>query len=490
MIGPTNQRKRDSNEKHAGLPETVLKLLWPTLLLLTWLIMIMLVNPVGDFPLNDDWAYGYSVRALVEHGELRFSGWTATNLLGQVAWGALFCVPFGFSFTALRLSTAVLGLIGVLATYGILRELEIRRETAAVGALTVAFCPIYFGLSLTFMNDVPFAAFAWTSVYLFVRGMRLDSPVAMIVGVIVAIIAILTRQTGVGLSIAFACALLAKNGIRPRYVLLASILVAIGVAVQFVYQVFLFRHHLAPAKFNNQILSLLCEIRTGGRQLVRDGMKISFFCLIYLGLFTAPVLPFVLSRSRSDSTFLRKVSVVATAVILTGITGGLIWIGKLMPLWRNILDEGGIGPCSMLGKKVLPAPIPFWVGVTGLSVLGSVGLLKSLLVAIVALYHRLRRHFAGPGPWPLVLFLVLMASWFVPLPLLGLGWSGFYDRYTVILMPTIIATVATIEKNREMLPAPCLAAGLVLLTAYGVFAVTATHDYLAWNRTRWAASTI
>ena len=84
-----------------------LPFLWPVLLGLIWICMILLANPIGDFPLNDDWAYGYSVQHLLQHGELRFSDWTATNLLGQVVWGALFCLPLGFSFTALRYRAAL-----------------------------------------------------------------------------------------------------------------------------------------------------------------------------------------------------------------------------------------------------------------------------------------------------------------------------------------------------------------------------------------------
>jgi|SRR5215831_12123775 len=35
-----------------------------------WAVMVILVNPIGDFPLNDDWAYGWSVKTLVEKREL------------------------------------------------------------------------------------------------------------------------------------------------------------------------------------------------------------------------------------------------------------------------------------------------------------------------------------------------------------------------------------------------------------------------------------
>ncbi|MEH2041994.1 hypothetical protein [Nostoc sp.] len=78
-------------------------------LITTWILMTILVNPLGNFPLNDDWAYGQSVQSLVEKGNLKISPWSAANLLSQVFWGALFCLPFGFSFTALRFSTLTLG---------------------------------------------------------------------------------------------------------------------------------------------------------------------------------------------------------------------------------------------------------------------------------------------------------------------------------------------------------------------------------------------
>ena len=58
-----------------------LPFLWPVLLGLIWICMILLANPIGDFPLNDDWAYAYSVQHLLQHGELRFSDWTATESL-------------------------------------------------------------------------------------------------------------------------------------------------------------------------------------------------------------------------------------------------------------------------------------------------------------------------------------------------------------------------------------------------------------------------
>ena len=89
---------------------------WTMVLLIiaVWIVAALLIDPRGEFPLNDDWAYAAAVKTLLGGGGIRLSGWTTVNLIAQIFWGALFCLPFGFSFTALRISTLVLGLTGVL----------------------------------------------------------------------------------------------------------------------------------------------------------------------------------------------------------------------------------------------------------------------------------------------------------------------------------------------------------------------------------------
>jgi 4-amino-4-deoxy-L-arabinose transferase-like glycosyltransferase len=471
--------------------ESASQFLWPVVLGLIWISMVVLANPIGDFPLNDGWAYGYSVQDLVQKGELRFSDWTGPNLLGQVLWGALFCLPFGFSFTALRFSSAVLGFVGVLATYGILRELKTSRQMAAIGALTLACCPIYFALSLTFMTDVPFAAFAIASLYFFIRGMRTESRLTIAVSFLLASVAILIRQNGLALPAAFACALLAKKGIKPRYVLLALVLVASGIGIQFAYQTWLFKNGLAAAQFNSQVFSLLRQTRLGGRQLLRESVRISFFCLMYLGLFTAPLLPLLVMKAQRDRQLSSKKTLVATALILMLLTAYLIRVGELMPLWRNILEKGGVGPYAMMKNETLRAPGFVLVAVTGLTLLSSTGVIKGLVSAGVGVYSRLRTSSVGCRPWILILLFSVLAISFAPLPLLGLTDPAFcfYDRYVIIFVPLTIAILATIVNETSVFPISSLATGIAFLLVglYALFSVAATHDYLAINRTRWTA---
>jgi hypothetical protein len=121
-------------------------------LVCVWGVLSAAAGPVGDFPLNDDWAYGWTAKSVLESGRFVPSDWAATNLLPQALWGGLFGVPFGFSFTALRVSTLVLGLLGVLLSYGLLREVEASPPLAMLGALVIAVNPLYFSLQSTFCS--------------------------------------------------------------------------------------------------------------------------------------------------------------------------------------------------------------------------------------------------------------------------------------------------------------------------------------------------
>jgi hypothetical protein len=55
---------------------------WPLLVVAgLWLAVIVVVDPRGEFPLNDDWAHAWSVMTLLQEGRLQLSDWRAVNLL-------------------------------------------------------------------------------------------------------------------------------------------------------------------------------------------------------------------------------------------------------------------------------------------------------------------------------------------------------------------------------------------------------------------------
>ncbi len=84
------------------------------LLVAVFILSEIIVNPLGNFPLNDDWSYFKSVNILQNEGKYNIVDWGAMTLFTHLIWGFLFTKIFGFSFVVLRFSTIVSSLIGIL----------------------------------------------------------------------------------------------------------------------------------------------------------------------------------------------------------------------------------------------------------------------------------------------------------------------------------------------------------------------------------------
>src|SRR5271166_1417434 len=205
-------------------------------LMLIFVISIVIVNPLGDFPLIDDWSFARAVKGLVEHGDWRPIGWTGMSLITQSLWGALFCVPAGFSFNALRLSTLTLAAAGILGVYVLFITNNRSRLLAVTAALTLGFNPIYYELSNTFMTDVPFTTLAIFSSMFFIRCIRRFRYLDLSIACALAVATTLCRQLGLFLPLAFAVALVVQHGFAIRWLARAILPSMVCVAALMLFQ--------------------------------------------------------------------------------------------------------------------------------------------------------------------------------------------------------------------------------------------------------------
>jgi hypothetical protein len=462
---------------------------------LVWLVSLVVVNPIGDFPLNDDWSFGLAVRHLLENGDFRPTGWTSMPLITNALWGSLFCLPAGFSFTALRLSTLVASWLGVVGAYMLMKELRQSSWLALVAALTLAVNPIYYALSNTFMTDVPYTTLTIFAAIFFVKHLKGDSNLHLFVGVTIAMAATLSRQLGLAVPLAFAIVLVLQRGFAWRVIVRAA-----GPAILCVVTLAVFQHWLAvtgrmPSLYNakNDILvNIVSDPHKLGLALAGKFLK----CLLYLGLFLSPTLMLVFSNFRVFQSRKKMVLFGASIMVLAGLTvlHGLTGKGFLMPLsgniTGNIMVKAGIGPLTLrdvLGCEFLPDWLPvlpgcFWLAVTCISLLGA-GLFITQLGSIAAsLAPRLRPAKLDEGEAAGV-FLLLIAAIYL-LPFIG----GMFDRYLLPVIPLFAAGITSLSppapaaKSRLWLPGVAL-----LLAGFFLFSICGTRDYLAWNRTRWQA---
>jgi hypothetical protein len=453
--------------------------------------MILLVNPTGEFPLNDDWSYAHAVQTLVESGRLELTGFTSMPLIAQVFWGALFCLPFGFSFMALRISTIALGLVGILTTYWIFEELRIERDLALISTALLAFNPLYFQLSLTFMTDVPFLTFSMLALLFFLRAFRTENHSNLVIGYTFSLIAILIRQLAIVIPLSFLIAYGVKyrlslktlmNGLIPNG-LFASILIALPILMS--------RTIGLPVLYNRSFEPIAESAPAGGIEIPLVFTDRLLIELIYLGLFLLPIL-LGLEVRRIQVTNLRakRVFLFAVAAICGTISTYLLLKQRVMPLIGNLLFDLGLGPLLLRDTYILrlhdwpTAPKAFWIMITFCSALGSVLLLSH----IVSTSKKTLKTFS-PGirlEHYHVIFLISAVFFYS----ICIGLAGFLDRYLIWLLPVLMSIISISARSPRLYASTLsLVAAVALVLLYVLFAVTSAHDYMAWNRARWQALT-
>jgi hypothetical protein len=177
-----------------------------------WGLMAIVVNPVGDFPLDDDWAFGLPVKWLLETGHLRLTDEAAMTLIAEVLWGALFTSIAGFSFTVLRVSTLVMATLGLAASYLVGREVGLPRWLAIVVTALFVANPVFIAVSYTFLTDAHFWSLTMLAVFLVLRGVRRGDAVSYWAGWAAILAATLVRQLGLAIPIELAIALALESG--------------------------------------------------------------------------------------------------------------------------------------------------------------------------------------------------------------------------------------------------------------------------------------
>ncbi|QGZ53959.1 ArnT family glycosyltransferase [Paraburkholderia acidiphila] len=478
---------------------------------LAWVAFAIVVNPVGNFPLNDDWSYGIAVQRLLQTGQFHPTGWTSMPLITQVLWGSLFCVPFGFSYTTLRISTLVAGFIGIVLLERLVRSHGCDARSSALTAAVLAFNPLYFNLANTFMADVPFTAAVLASVWLFCRYLNTRRGVWLAATLAAVVASLLIRQLALCLPVAMTITLAAERRCVQRKRSAAPLWIAAGsivacAAILRLFALWLEARGALPATYHAKEMAALQNL------LAPHGLFTSiargvFNALTYLGWFLAPLLvwraPAVYRRhagSRAGRTLLA-----ALVLAAVGGTAVLLATHHPMPLGWNIIQPTGVGPHTMRETLVLPpsafprAPLVFWQVVTAITLFGAVMLAYELVWITRNIVRRVMRREGSALLSVQVFLLAAVAAYCAPLII-----GGFFDRYLLTPLALLAALIA-IEDQQEAQAAQPLDAGerlraragggaarrrvdviaWALLLVTGVFAVSATHDYLAWNRARW-----
>ena len=177
-----------------------------------FLASIALIGINGDFPLNDDWAYVTTVQNLVTNHEWWPSDWSATIMFSQSLWGASFCALSPCSYELLRISSLVAAAITILVSFALFVMADAEAALVLIGLLIVAFNPVAFALSYTFMTDTFFTMGLIVSIYFFVMHLKSERTTYLAFALVAAVVATLCRQVGLCAPAAYLVVRLLKPG--------------------------------------------------------------------------------------------------------------------------------------------------------------------------------------------------------------------------------------------------------------------------------------
>jgi 4-amino-4-deoxy-L-arabinose transferase-like glycosyltransferase len=223
------------------------------------------VGAIGDLPAIDDWSYGGTAFRFHHTGILAPSDFTGFTLLTNILWSYPFLVLFGDSFEALRISSLVAALVGVACTFLAMRLVGQSRLNAAMAALALAFCPLFFARSFTFMTDVFFTSLTTLAAYFYLRWFASARRSDLAIAVIASVFATLSRQLGLFLPLAFGLSLVLTRRPSIRLWGLAALPSLAGLAGLMLAQLYLREFSKVPALYGSHygdLTTVFTRLRT------------------------------------------------------------------------------------------------------------------------------------------------------------------------------------------------------------------------------------
>lgn len=435
-------------------------------LLLLWFAAIAAINPLGDFPLNDDWAYAHNTRALAVDNRLFFSDWPAMTLFAHTLWGAGFCKVFGFSFTVLRFSTLLMGALGLAGFFRWLQWLEIPRHMAWAAWLLLAFNPLWFVLANSYMTDVPFLAVSVWCCLILLQLLENPSLRLLAVATALALWACFIRQLGLIAPFVFMLLFFRRHSFSLRNTVFAALPFALSYVSLQIFNDWLKRSGQLPESYRG--IEHLWQFVSTMSGMVPITVERLGLLLATSGLFLLPLVLVQTGRIFGRNTWTGRMLPVRIALLLAA--SFCIWKGHAVFPQGNVFYNIGLGP-KLLADAIWGDNADPQLVSTGLETLKRTAALAGLLLTVLLLSpihsegrQRLAMHFSR-------LFCLLYAAFICLNPLL-------IDRYFLVLMPFFLLMLCI---SRRTFPR----AGFVLAALPVLFSIAATHDYLAWNRARW-----
>lgn len=461
-----------------------------------WAAVIFIVGPGDSFFVNDDWSFVRAFENFVASGRMTSTGWGPSHATGgpalvvHILWARLFTLIAGQSMTVMRVSILSMGILGSVGMLMLLRNARCSGLTSLVAALAVLVNPLYLSQSFTFMSDISFTALSIYALLFLSLAVQGRSSWILTIGFVFCLGAILVRQVGVVIVVAFLWMCLVHPGGRclgfGRSLLISACVVFLPWSL---YEYGLFARGGTPL-LNHQVVYDLVRNFTGrswSDYATLLGCNL-LAAVLYCGLFTSPIWLLRFGQFLRKKVFLVFLSVALTAFVIVEFGIFMRLVDPPVFFWGNVITDFAIGPTLLKDAAILNInrqghldawAYYFWILIATLGVGIMVGRTR---LAVMWLLKKPREGESTSFPGGLALWSALLYLAFICA-------SGFHDRYLIPLIVWLVAWLAVEDPDRESYGTRCGpgAAALTMIAVIGILSVAGTRDFMEMKRAQYKA---
>lgn len=457
--------------KGAG-SETLKVFLAPVFLVL---VTFILIRPLGEFPINDDWQYSHVTKQLFETGRFQLDVPVAPALVGQAYLAQPWIHLFGFSHLSLRCLTILVSAGFLFCCVELLRMARTATPVILLAISLIAINPLFLHLEMSFMTEMYGFTLAFVGALSWLRGGQSSLGLKML-GALLIGASFSIRQfcviTFPALLIAdFAAADKHRHGMRLwlRDALLGSCAVtgAIGSYLLWARQTGNLR-----GEFTGPLLHMLVPTPRGlVVHVAIASLYLLFFMAPLLILLPNPVSP----RGKRWPWWVFGALVLAGVVYL-GLHGNFPYVPrsnytKHFPFLGNVLTPYGVGPLTTTDAYFDPhGGLQYWAWPWVV-----------LEVSLLGLVPWARRHYR----WNRVRVFGLALAIMCFLAVNQAYRDSVFDRY---YFPTFLGALLFVTAgsgDRGAMSGWRKGLGVTFASVLAFYSVWGMHDYFRWNEARW-----
>jgi hypothetical protein len=423
----------------------------------------------------------------LEDGKLTFNGWVSMTLIGQVLIAAPIAAVAGRNITLIQISTALIGLVGLLGVVWIGRQIVRPAWWAVFVAATIAVGPLWGPLAPTFMTDVPAFTFQMLSLAAAIIAFR-SRPVALrplAVSVALGFVGVSIRQYAVipviAILLVAALSLIATRDWRR----LRSVGVIAGVFFVATVALLVWWSGLPDSK---SLSPTIPDPHLISGMFIKDAgfLRLAGLLLLPVVVLAGPVA--IVRRAWAASSRL-------TTVLTIGMVVWLVTMYARVPrtpfVGNYVAREGVLSIDVLAGNRpdVIPRPL--------FNLLVVVGSLAGIVIVLAAvpflmdLPRRVRERDVAPADPSVALLGFVIAGFAAAYSLAIATGLPVYDRYALPILP-LVALLVLRSTRREpsavRSAAPRRIGAGVMITLLAVLGLAYTVDSASFDGTRWKVS--